>query len=233
MPMADESQQTPPANGSGTCQSPAVQTSTWAITALALSLLACTGLGAIGALICSGKAWSEIGSSHGKLKGRLLVLIAVGITIFELAGMLLPASSAAWTKGDAGNRMNYAAVHALAVIEAAKANGERFPNATNWEEQSAPFRIWGFRGNSMPASLLKQTNRLGLNSAIAGKRLDEVASNAVLVFELQSPAANASGGPELMGKPENGYARGVAVGFVDGHAELISPKRLDNLRWAP
>ncbi len=147
--------------------------------------------------------------------------------------MLLPAFSAVRTKGDAGNRMNYAVVHTLAVIEAAKANGGRFPDATNWAGQSSPFLIWGFWDNPMPASLLNQTNRLGLNSAIAGKRLDEVASNAVLVFELQSPAANASGGRELMGKPKDSYARGVAVGFVDGHSEFRSMASLTNLRWNP
>ena len=56
-------------------------------------------------------------------------------------------------------------------------------------------------------------------------------AQTVLVFEIDG-GWNVSGGRELL--PAKGRHTGAyAVGFADGHAEMVRAERLDNLRWEP
>jgi hypothetical protein len=151
-----------------------------------LSILACTGLGAIGSVICGALAWREINRSNGWLRGKGLVLAAWGIATLQFAAVIAlvvpPAFSAARTKVDGIQRMNYVVVHTRALLAAAEANGDRFPAATNWFSVASPFLVWGYRSNSLPVSLHQQTNRLALNAAVAGLRRDEVPADTVVLF---------------------------------------------------
>jgi hypothetical protein len=220
---------TTPAND--TRQRPPVPlTSGWAITAFAVSFLACTGLGALAAVYCGALAWREINRSDGWLRGKGLVLAAWGMTALQVTCMLLPAFSAARTKAESIHRMGYVVVHTRALIAAAEANGDRFPAATNWSSVVSPFLVWGLQSNS-PSSFDNQTNRLALNAAVAGLRRDEVPADTVVLFELKEPAANVVGGTNLAGAPPGSYVNSLAVGFADGHAEMV--RKWGTLRWNP
>lgn len=56
------------------------------------------------------------------------------------------------------------------------------------------------------------------------------AATTVMIFEAQG-GWNASGGKELLNQTRHG--RYVVVGFADGHVELVSPLRVDQLQWEP
>lgn len=220
---------TPPANDSG--PRPSVpMTSGWAITAFAVSFLACTGLGAIGAMICGALAWREINRSNGWLRGKGLVLAAWGMMALQLTGMLLPALSAARTKAESIHRMRYVLVHTRALIAATEANGNRFPETTNWSSVASPFLFWGPQSNS-PSSFDHQTNRLALNAAVAGLRREEVPADTVVLFELKELAVNAAGGTNLAGAPPGSSVNSLVVGFADGHAAVV--RQWETLRWNP
>ena len=56
-------------------------------------------------------------------------------------------------------------------------------------------------------------------------------AETVLIFETDG-GWNVTGGRELLPvKPRHGGA--YAVGFADGHAELVRTARLEKLRWEP
>ena len=62
-------------------------------------------------------------------------------------------------------------------------------------------------------------------------RRDEVPADTVVLFELKEPAANAVGGTNLAGAPPGSYFNSLAVGFADGHAEMV--RKWETLRWNP
>jgi hypothetical protein len=148
----------------------------------------------------------------------------------QLICMLLPVVSAFRTKAESINRMRYVLVHTRALIAAAEANGNRFPETTNWSSVASPFLVWGLQSNS-PASFHNQTNRLALNAAVAGLRRDEVPADTVVLFELKEPAVNAVGGTNLAGAPPGSYVNSLVVGFADGHAAVV--RQWETLRWNP
>lgn len=126
--------------------------------------------------------------------------------------------------------MDYVLVHTRALIAAAEANGNRFPEATNWSSVASPFLVWGPQGNP-PSSFDLQTNRLALNAAVAGLRRDEVPADTVVLFELKELAVNAAGGTNLAGAPPGSNVKALTVGFADGHAEVV--RQWVTLRWNP
>ena len=126
--------------------------------------------------------------------------------------------------------MNYVVVHTQALIAAAEAKGNRFPETTNWFSVASPFLDWGLRSNS-PLSFHYLTNRLALNVAVAGLRREEVPGDTVVLFELKEPAANAVGGTNLAGAPPGSYVKALVVGFADGHAAVV--RNWETLRWNP
>jgi hypothetical protein len=186
------------------------------------------------AVCCGALAWREINRSNGWLRGKGLVLAAWGIATLQvtavIALVLTPAYSAARTKSEGILRMSYVVVHTRALIAAAEANGNRFPETTNWSSVASPFLVWGLQSNS-PSSFDNQTNRLALNAAVAGLRRDEVPADTVVLFELKEPAANVVGGTNLAGAPPGSYFNSLAVGFADGHAEKV--RKWETLRWNP
>ncbi len=121
-------------------------------------------------------------------------------------------------------------VHTRALIAAAEANGNRFPETTNWSSVASPFLFWGTQSN-YPSSFDYQTNRLALNVAVAGLRREEVPADTVVLFELKEPAANAVGGTNLAGAPPGSYVKSLVVGFADGHAAVV--RNWETLRWNP
>ena len=53
----------------------------------------------------------------------------------------------------------------------------------------------------------------------------------MLIFETDG-GWNVAGGRELLpARPRHSGA--YVIGFVDGHAEMVRPARLENLRWEP
>ena len=78
-----------------------------------------------------------------------------------------------------------------------------------------------------------QRCHFGFNAQLSGVDLSKIEFpvQTVLFFETDG-GWNVSGGREmLLTQPR--HLRTVALGFVDGHVELLNLSRLDNVRWKP
>jgi RNA polymerase sigma factor (sigma-70 family) len=98
----------------------------------------------------------------------------------------------------------------------------KVPDAANWcETLNSDGRLWP----------VTPTNTVfALNSKLAGHPLSRsMRGDTVVVFEASHPGWNLTGGPELLAKK----AEGVAVGFLDGRALIVSPDEVAQLRWTP
>jgi RNA polymerase sigma factor (sigma-70 family) len=98
----------------------------------------------------------------------------------------------------------------------------KIPDAANWcDTLNSGGRLWP----------VTPTNTVfALNSQMAGRSFSrDMHSDTVLFFETSNPGWNQTGGPELVAKKDEG----VAVGFLDGRALIVSPGEVAQLRWKP
>jgi RNA polymerase sigma factor (sigma-70 family) len=98
----------------------------------------------------------------------------------------------------------------------------KIPDAANWcDTLNSGGRLWP----------VTPTNTVfALNSRMAGRSFSrDMHSDTVLFFETSNPGWNQTGGPELVAKKDEG----VAVGFLDGRALIVSPGEVAQLRWTP
>jgi RNA polymerase sigma factor (sigma-70 family) len=98
----------------------------------------------------------------------------------------------------------------------------KIPDAANWcDTLNSDGRLWP----------VTPTNTVfALNSRMAGRSFSrDMHSDTVLFFETSNPGWNQTGGPELVAKKDEG----VAVGFLDGRALIVSPGEVAQLRWTP
>ena len=98
----------------------------------------------------------------------------------------------------------------------------KVPDAANWcETLNSDGRLWP----------VTPTNTVfALNSRMAGHPLSRsMRGDTVVFFQASHPGWNQTGGPELLAKK----AEGVAVGFLDGRALIVSPDEVAQLRWTP
>jgi hypothetical protein len=99
---------------------------------------------------------------------------------------------------------------------------KKIPEAANWcETLNSDSRLWP----------VTPTNTFfALNSQMAGYSFRRgMRGDIVVFFEAANPGWNQTGGPELLAKK----AEGVAVGFSDGRALIVSPDEVARLRWTP
>lgn len=129
--------------------------------------------------------------------------------------------------------MVHAKVVQQALIRYTIDNKGQLPASTNWSDALAPLVSWEGRANKVPPGEQHKTNRFGYNVAVAGKRLSEVYPKTVVIFELQQPGWNVSGGPEIVKQPRNKRTGGIVIGFADGHLEFVNSNSLSTLRWVP
>jgi RNA polymerase sigma factor (sigma-70 family) len=112
-------------------------------------------------------------------------------------------------------------IEAKTLILCAMAH-RQIPDAVNWcEALNSGGRLWP----------VTPTNTIfALNSQMAGRSFSRgMRGDTVLFFETSTPGWNQAGGSELLAKK----TEGVAVGFLDGRALIVSPAEAAQLHWTP
>jgi prepilin-type processing-associated H-X9-DG protein len=165
----------------------------------------------------------------------LAVMVSAGLLVFVLilAAMLLPALVKAKQKEGAVHCMNNVKQLNLGLIMYADNNKDRLPNGAAWCDSLRPYLGGTTNAFVCPQGAPNQRCHYALNAQLAGRSVKElqVPAQTVLVFEIDG-GWNVSGGWELF--PAQGRHSGAyAVGFADGHAEMVRPDRLEKLRWEP
>jgi len=216
------------------------RTSGLAMASLVLGILGfCSfGLTALVGLILGIVSLIRINRSNGTLKGWgvglagtiLSTVLLLMLPIF--AGLLLPALAKAKSKATAIRCMNNLRQLGLAARLYADENNERLPSAANWCDGLQKYVETG-KAFQCPLGNQGQRCHFGFNAQLSGvdRSKIEFPVQTVLFFETDG-GWNVSGGREmLLTQPR--HLRTVALGFVDGHVELLNLSRLDNVRWKP
>jgi prepilin-type processing-associated H-X9-DG protein len=212
------------------------KTSGLAIASLILGFLgiAC-GVTAIVGLVLGIVALVQISKSQGRLTGNGLAIGGVIVSVVFLLlmpALMLPALAKAKAKAQSITCMNNVRQINLAVIIHAQANTNTCPPAATWCDAIQSELT---SDNVLQCSAGDKSRRChyAFNAKLDGLSMDQIKNPAqtVLVFETDG-GWNLSGGSELQPqKPRHG--RRVAVGFVDGHAEMVEAARLPQLQWEP
>jgi prepilin-type processing-associated H-X9-DG protein len=229
-----------PATGIPTAAAPP-KTSGMAVTSLVLGILGVLtcGLTALAGLVLGFMAISRIKNSNGQLEGRgIAVAGTIVSTVFLLmiplpVAMLLPALGKAKQKASAIQCMNNVKQLNLGLIMYADDNKEKFPSGATWCDDLKPYLGNSTKPYVCPLGAPNQRCHYAFNSGLVGVSVKDIRQPAqtVLVFETDG-GWNLSGGRELL--PAKGRHSGAyAVGFADGHAEIVRPDRLAKLRWEP
>lgn len=216
------------------------RTSGLAIASLVLGALgiAC-GLTAIVGLVLGIVALTKINKSHGQLGGRGLAIagivvssILLAFSLLILPAMLLPALAKARAKAQSITCMNNAKKLAVAVVIRAQANTNSCPPAATWCDAIQP-EISLASVFQCPAGDKSHQSHYAYNAKLGGLDLDKVKNpgQTVLFFETDG-GWNLSGGSELLPRKMR-HNRGVVVGFVDGHVEVVPESQLPQLQWEP
>ena len=216
------------------------RTSGLAIASLVLGILGfCSfGLTALLGLILGIVSLARINRSNGTLKGWGIALagtVVSGVFLSMLpisAALLLPALAKAKHKATAIRCKNNLRQLGLAARMYADENNEQLPSAANWCDSLQKYVATG-KSFQCPLGDQSQRCHFGFNAQLSGVGLSKIEFpvQTVLFFETDG-GWNVSGGRELM-LTQPRHLRTVALGFVDGHVELLNLSRLDNVRWKP
>ena len=216
------------------------KTSGLAIASLVLGALGLVSLGltALIGLVLGIIALVKISRSRGSLRGTGLALagtIVSGLFVLMLpvfAAILLPALAQAKARAQSIVCMNNMKQLALGGWMYANNNKDRFPDGANWCDAIRKY-VPNQKVFQCPAGDASQRSHYAFNARLSGVELKNIAAPAqtVLIFEANG-GWNASGGPELtVSQPRHRNAVGLA--FADGHCEIATPSRLQNVRWDP
>jgi len=211
------------------------RTSGLAITSLILGVLGACGFTAIIGLILGILALVQISKSEGRLKGQGLAIAGVivsAVFLLLMPALLLPAFSKGKAKAQTIHCMNNVRQLNLAIIMHAQSNTNTCPPAATWCDRIQNSVI---SANAFKCKAGDETHRChyAFNARLDGISMDEIKnpSQTVMVFETDG-GWNVSGGSER--KPTTLRHGGkVAIGFADGHAELVDESRLPQLQWEP
>ena len=229
-----------PSPAAGSQPPPPSKTSGLAVTSLVLGclgLLTC-GITSLVGLVVGIIALVRINNSHGQLGGKGMAVAGTSVSAALLllmpipAVMLLPALAKAKHKANAIHCMSNVKQLNLGVMMYASDNNDLFPAGTNWCDVLKPYVR---NENTYVCPSVKSGRRCdyAFNAKLAGREMKDIQSPAttVLIFEADH-GWNAAGGVELFpAKPRHSGA--YAVGFADGHAEIVQASRLEKLRWEP
>ena len=217
------------------------KTSRLAVTSLVLGclgLLTC-GITSLVGLVLGIIALVRINKSKGQLGGQGLALAGTIVSaVFLLlapipAAMLLPALAKAKQKATGIQCMNNVKQLNLGLMMYANDNKDVFPSGTAWCDTLLPYLGGSAKVFICSQGALNQRGHYAVNARLAGHSIKDIQAPAqtVLVFEIDG-GWNVSGGRELLPvKARHGGA--YAVGFADGHVEMVRPARLEQLRWEP
>lgn len=218
----------------------AAQTSGLAITALILGILSlfCGFLTAIPAIICGIIALVQIGNSQGRLKGMgmaiagIILPIILTIVMAILVSILLPALSK--VKHIAKGVVCSTNVKGLGVAIQVYMNDYdgRFPTPEQWCDLLIE------KADVSEQSLACPSDTAGAFSYAVNKDIPRTdfrrgAADLVILFEADL-GRNGIGGPEdaaFRHQLDNQPACNVL--FADGHVEMVTQDRIEELRWKP
>lgn len=217
------------------------KTSPLAVTSLVLGclgLLTC-GITSLVGLVLGIIALVRINKSKGQLGGQGLALAGTIVSaVFLLlvpipAAMLLPALAKAKQKATSIQCMSNVRQLNLGLRMYADDNKDLFPSGTAWCDNLISYLGGSTNAFICPQGAPNRRSHYAVNARLAGHSIKDIQAPAqtVLVFEIDG-GWNVSGGRELLPvKARHGGA--YAVGFADGHAEMVRPARLEQLRWEP
>ena len=212
-----------------------------AVTSLVLGclgLLTC-GITSLVGLVLGIIALVRINKSKGQLGGQGLALAGTIVSaVFLLlapipAAMLLPALAKAKQKATGIQCMNNIKQLNLGLMMYANDNKDVFPSGTAWCDTLIPYLGGSTKVFICSQGALNQRGHYAVNARLAGHSIKDIQAPAqtVLVFEIDG-GWNVSGGRELLPVKAR-HAGAYVVGFADGHAEMVRPARLEQLRWEP
>ena len=236
-PVAAPAAQSAPALAS---QPPPPKASGLAITSLVLGclgVLTC-GITSLVGLILGIIALVRINKSNGQLGGQGIALAGTIVSSAFLllmpipAALLLPALAKAKQKATSISCMSNVKQLNLGVLMYASDNKDTFPSGTSWCDALMPY-VQNKNTYLCPQGKADQRSHYALNAKLAGREMKEVQAPAetVLIFETDG-GWNVAGGRELLATKAR-HSGAYAVGFADGHAEMVRPARLEKLRWEP
>jgi prepilin-type processing-associated H-X9-DG protein len=202
-----------------------------------LGLLTC-GVTSLVGLVLGIIALVRINKSKGQIGGYGLALAGTIVSAAFLllvpipTAVVLPALAKAREKANAIRCMNNVRQLDLGLIMYAADSKEAFPAGTNWCDLLLPY-IKNQQAFLCPQGKPGQRCHYALNAQLVGRYTKAVKKPAqtVLIFETDG-GWNMVGGRELFpAKPRHSGA--YAVGFADGHGEMVRATRLEELRWEP
>jgi prepilin-type processing-associated H-X9-DG protein len=217
------------------------KTSGLAVTSLVLGclgVLTC-GITSLVGLVLGIIALVRINKSKGQLGGQGLALAGTIVSAAFLllvpipAAMLLPALAKAKQKATGIQCMNNIKQLNLGLMMYANDNKDVFPSGTAWCDTLIPYLGGSTKVLVCPQGAPNRRSHYAVNARLAGHSIKDIQAPAqtVLVFEIDG-GWNVSGGRELLPvKARHGGA--YAIGFADGHVEMVRPARLEQLRWEP
>ena len=218
-----------PRNDNGTSRR-----SKWALVAFIAGVFGWTGIGAVVAIACGVIALLQIRRSSGQIVGRVRAWVGMVLGITLLVPVLIGALTAQNYVGVV-RRMGLIRSTGEALRSYARDHGGLVPPADSWTAAVTPYLREISKERNDPG-LLQATNRYCLNATLAGRILDQVPLDVVLLFELESPASNiaawAFGDAQSTSAPRSSGGQ-VLITFADGHSEVVPTNRFPNLRWNP
>lgn len=215
------------------------KTSGMAIASLVLGICGfCTaGLAAIGGLILGIVSLRAIRKSQGWLKGTGLAIAGISVSgivllmIPFMTGITLTALYNSRNRDKELSSMNNAKLLCVKINLYCDENDGSFPPVDNWPDALEPYIS---NEKFFTSSFATEAGRAwAMNENLDGLKITDInhPHRTVLIFEsrFNSPPA---GGLELLPVRPRGR-RGYVIGFLDGHAELVRPEKLDELIWTP
>ncbi len=234
--MSPTSSSPPPVSAAG------AKLSVVAVLSLVFGLLGFTVIGGLVSILLGFIANVRISRSAGGLRGHgfawtgiimsavwllTLTVIVVGFVLPTFAKMQSGAMPYPGTGQDNFHRL-LKATHFYQGD-----NGGKYPPAENW---CVTLRAnLGARAEQVlhrPGTPPNSDYGYGYNSAVAGLTPAEVNPQTVVFFELETPAANAAGGEELLRHPV-GPNDVVFVCSANGRVTRVGSTNLTTLRWKP
>jgi prepilin-type processing-associated H-X9-DG protein len=146
--------------------------------------------------------------------------------------MLLPALGKAKQRAQSIHCINNVKQIALAVKMYQTDNNDIMPSATNWCAD-----VQQYTGSTMifecPSGDENGDRHYAFNAKLSHLSDTNLQNSAMTVMIFESDGGwNTYGGRELLTTNAR-HGKSVVVGFVDGHVELVSPARLQQLKWEP
>jgi prepilin-type processing-associated H-X9-DG protein len=220
------------------------KTNRLAITSLVLGclgLLTC-GITSLVGVVLGLVALVRINRSRGQLGGKGMAVAGTVVSVVVLllalvaAAVLLPLlakeKQKAAQKATSIRCMSNIRQLNLGLMMYVSDNNDRFPSGTNWCDALGSY-VKDEKTYMCSSGTPGQRCHYAFNANLDGRELKDLQSPAQTVLAFEADGGwNAAGGSELFPvKPRHSGTH--AVGFADGHAELVPAARLEKLRWEP